>query len=66
MNKQKILIVDDDENIAELVSLYLTKETLREDSSYLFSIVFVAPSALPMLSVMAFMTLQIPSILETI
>ena len=24
--KQKILIVDDDENIAELVSLYLTKE----------------------------------------
>lgn len=26
MNKQKILIVDDDENIAELVSLYLTKE----------------------------------------
>ena len=25
-NKQKILIVDDDENIAELVSLYLTKE----------------------------------------
>lgn len=26
MNKQKILIVDDDENIAELVSLYLAKE----------------------------------------
>ncbi len=26
MNKQKILIVDDDENIAELLSLYLTKE----------------------------------------
>lgn len=26
MNKQKILIVDDDENIAELISLYLTKE----------------------------------------
>lgn len=24
--KQKILIVDDDENIANLVSLYLTKE----------------------------------------
>ena len=24
--KQKILIVDDDENIAELISLYLTKE----------------------------------------
>lgn len=26
MNKQKILIVDDDENIAELISLYLIKE----------------------------------------
>lgn len=26
MNKQKILIVDDDENIAELISLYLSKE----------------------------------------
>lgn len=26
VNKQKILIVDDDENIAELISLYLTKE----------------------------------------
>ena len=26
MNKQKILIVDDDENIAELISLYLAKE----------------------------------------
>ena len=25
-NKQKILIVDDDENIAELISLYLSKE----------------------------------------
>ena len=25
-SKQKILIVDDDENIAELISLYLTKE----------------------------------------
>ena len=24
--KQKILIVDDDENIAKLISLYLTKE----------------------------------------
>ena len=24
--KQKILIVDDDDNIAELISLYLTKE----------------------------------------
>ena len=28
MNKQKILIVDDDENIAELVSLYLPKNAL--------------------------------------
>ena len=26
VNKQKILIVDDDENIAELISLYLAKE----------------------------------------
>ena len=26
VEKQKILIVDDDENIAELISLYLTKE----------------------------------------
>ena len=26
VNKQKIVIVDDDENIAELISLYLTKE----------------------------------------
>ena len=26
VNKQKILIVDDDENIAELISLYLNKE----------------------------------------
>ena len=26
VNKQKILIVDDDANIAELISLYLTKE----------------------------------------
>lgn len=26
INKQKILIVDDDENIAELIALYLTKE----------------------------------------
>ena len=25
--KQKILIVDDDNNIAELISLYLTKES---------------------------------------
>ena len=26
VNKQKVLIVDDDDNIAELISLYLTKE----------------------------------------
>lgn len=26
VSKQKILIVDDDENIAELISLYLAKE----------------------------------------
>ena len=25
-SKQKILIIDDDNNIAELISLYLTKE----------------------------------------
>ena len=29
--KQKILIVDDDENIAELISLYLTKESTPTD-----------------------------------
>ena len=29
VNKQKILIVDDDNNIAELISLYLTKECIR-------------------------------------
>ena len=27
IGKQRILIVDDDENIAELISLYLTKES---------------------------------------
>ena len=26
VNRQRILIVDDDNNIAELISLYLTKE----------------------------------------
>ena len=26
-NKQRILIVDDDNNIAELISLYMTKES---------------------------------------
>ena len=29
MNKKKILIVDDDANIAELISLYLTKECFQ-------------------------------------
>lgn len=34
MNKQKILIVDDDENIAELISLYLTKECFDTQMVY--------------------------------
>ena len=29
--KQRILIVDDDENIAELISLYLTKNVLIQN-----------------------------------
>ena len=29
VSKQKILIVDDDENIAELISLYLSKRMFR-------------------------------------
>ena len=33
-NKQKILIVDDDENIAELISLYLTKECFETQIVY--------------------------------
>ncbi len=33
-NKQKILIVDDDENIAELISLYLTKECFETRIEY--------------------------------
>ena len=33
-NKQKILIVDDDENIAELISLYLTKECFETSIVY--------------------------------
>lgn len=33
-NKQKILIVDDDENIAELISLYLTKECFETKIVY--------------------------------
>ncbi len=32
--KQKILIVDDDENIAELISLYLTKECFETEIVY--------------------------------
>ena len=35
MQKQKILIVDDDENIAELISLYLLKECY--DTKMIFS-----------------------------
>ena len=31
--KQRILIVDDDENIAELISLYLTKAILKRSGS---------------------------------
>ena len=34
MNKQKILIVDDDENIAELISLYLNKECFDTKMAY--------------------------------
>ena len=34
VNKQKILIVDDDENIAELISLYMTKECFETKIAY--------------------------------
>ena len=34
VSKQKILIVDDDENIAELISLYLTKECFETKMVY--------------------------------
>lgn len=34
VNKQRILIVDDDENIAELISLYLTKECFETQIAY--------------------------------
>ena len=34
LNKHKILIVDDDENIAELISLYLTKECFETKEVY--------------------------------
>ena len=34
MDKQKILIVDDDENIAELISLYLIKECYLTETVY--------------------------------
>ena len=44
-SKQRILIVDDDENIAELISLYLTKEC------YETKIVYDGESALSELSV---------------
>ena len=32
VNKQKILIVDDDNNIAELISLYLAKECFEDET----------------------------------
>ena len=35
VNKQKILIVDDDENIAELPSLYLTKECFDTNKKHI-------------------------------
>ena len=44
IGKQKILIVDDDENIAELISLYLTKECFET------KIVYDGESALDTLS----------------
>ena len=31
VSKQKILIVDDDNNIAELIALYLTKKVLSKN-----------------------------------
>ena len=34
MEKQRILIVDDDENIAELISLYLIKECFSTEIAY--------------------------------
>ena len=34
VTKQKILIVDDDNNIAELISLYLTKECFETKIVY--------------------------------
>ena len=44
MSKQKILIVDDDNNIAELISLYLTKEcfetSIVNDGEQVMSITF--------------------------
>ncbi|MDE6364674.1 MAG: response regulator transcription factor [Lachnospiraceae bacterium] len=46
-NKQKILIVDDDENIAELISLYMTKECFET------KIVYDGESALREISVFA-------------
>ena len=34
INRQKIMIVDDDANIAELISLYLTKECFETRTVY--------------------------------
>ena len=41
VNKQKILIVDDDENIAELISLYLTKECFETTMVHNLSLIHI-------------------------
>ncbi|MBP5223001.1 MAG: response regulator transcription factor, partial [Lachnospiraceae bacterium] len=55
-NKQKILIVDDDNNIAELISLYLTKEcfdtTIVNDGESVFPIIEKEPPELILLDLM--------------
>ena len=55
-SKQKILIVDDDNNIAELLSLYLTKEcfdvTIVNDGESVFPIVEKDPPNLILLDLM--------------
>ena len=38
-SKQKILIVDDDNHIAELISLYLEKEMFESSTSRAFSLI---------------------------
>ena len=52
VNKQKILIVDDDANIAELISLYLTKECfdtmiVEDGESALRAVDTFAPNLIP-------------------